>query len=203
MSRNLLAVKLDERGAVTVAAQATQDGLRITHVLHLAWPKGLSPWADPGAAGALLREQFDQAGIAGCAAVGVLPREAATLRCLDLPLASDDELVEIVPFQAEGRAPLPLDELSLDYFPLSLKAGDTGRRVLLATARRSVVSAHCQVLRAAGCPAGSLLLDSTALMEILRRSAAWPTESSALAVVPRGAQCEVLFAAAGYLVRSM
>lgn len=70
-----------------------------------------------------------------------LPRESVVVRRLELPDAPDDELPQMVRFQAAAKSSLSLDDLALDFIPLPRREGVPTRDVLLAMVPQSMVSA--------------------------------------------------------------
>jgi Tfp pilus assembly PilM family ATPase len=70
-----------------------------------------------------------------------LPRESVVVRRLELPEAPDDELPQIVRFQAAAKSSLALDDLALDFIPLPRREGFSTREVLLAMVPQTMVSA--------------------------------------------------------------
>ncbi|MDB5339771.1 MAG: Fimbrial assembly family protein [Planctomycetaceae bacterium] len=70
-----------------------------------------------------------------------LPRESVVVRRLELPDAPDDELPQMVRFQAAAKSSLSLDELALDFIPLPRREGSPTREVLLAMVPQTMVTA--------------------------------------------------------------
>ncbi len=70
-----------------------------------------------------------------------LPRESVVVRRLELPDAPDEELPQIVRFQAAAKSSLALDDLALDFIPLPRREGFTTRDVLLAMVPQTMVAA--------------------------------------------------------------
>lgn len=124
------------------ALQAEQDHApRISTAWTAPWPEGIQPLTHPEMAGKWLAEQWRSTGITAKTLHVVLPREDVVLRHLELPQAPDDELADLVRFQASSRSTLPIDQLSLDYIPLPAVPGRAGRDVLAITIPKSAIEA--------------------------------------------------------------
>ncbi len=70
-----------------------------------------------------------------------LPRESVVVRRLELPAAPDEELPQMVRFQAAAKSSLSLDDLALDFVPLPKRDGIPTRDVLLAMVPQTMVAA--------------------------------------------------------------
>lgn len=60
-------------------------------------------------------------GIKTASLISILPREYVTVKRLELPSVSRDELAQMLPFEAEKHVPFPLDraQLDFDFHPLT------------------------------------------------------------------------------------
>lgn len=129
----LLALDWNHDVCGVVAADVAAGRVTVQHLLQLPWPAAVDRETDPVGMGVWLREQLNAAGINADQAVIVLPREDVVTRRLELPEAPDEELPELVRFQAATRSATPLDQLVLDFVPLPRVAPEGGRPALLAT----------------------------------------------------------------------
>lgn len=129
------------------------------------WPEGIGP-QDPAAAGAWLRGQWTSAELAPAAPVWlVLPREDVILRHFELPDAPDEELPDLVRFQAASRSTVPLEQLHLDFIPLAPLPGHAGRDVLAATVTKGLVRGAAAVIAATERQVAGVSFTSLALGE--------------------------------------
>ena len=87
------------------------------------------------------KEFLNKYNIRGQQAIVTLPRETVVLRRLELPDAPDDELPQMVRFQASTKSSLSLEELALDYIPFARRDGSPTRDVLLAMVPQATISA--------------------------------------------------------------
>src|SRR5581483_6089620 len=102
-------VVLADRRRVS-AAQASLDGGqgRWTGGWTAPWPDGISPEQNPQAAGEWLKSQWSSGGLTAKSVWMVMCREDIVLRHLELPAAPDEELADLVRFQAAGRSAVPI-----------------------------------------------------------------------------------------------
>ncbi len=63
----------------------------------------------------------------------VVPRDVVVLRQFELPSVPDNELPDLVRFQAATKFATPVDELTLDFIPLASRAEGMGRIVIAAS----------------------------------------------------------------------
>jgi type II secretory pathway component PulL len=81
--------------------------------------------------------------------VGVaLPARDTTLREMVIPFVRDEQLAEVIRYEAENYLPFPLAEAVLDHLPLARDAD--GTRVLIFAARRQVMTDLIGRLEAVG-----------------------------------------------------
>lgn len=92
-----------------------------------------------------LKEWFahylDEKGITTRQVIVTLPRESVVVRRLELPDAPDEDLPQMVRFQAAAKSSLSLDDLALDFIPLPRREGVVSRDVLLAMVPQTMVAA--------------------------------------------------------------
>uniref|UniRef100_A0A7C4LP27 Fimbrial assembly protein n=1 Tax=Schlesneria paludicola TaxID=360056 RepID=A0A7C4LP27_9PLAN len=155
------------------AAQVAVEGGRARWLggWTATWPDGVSPTLNPKAAGEWLRSQWSGAGLSARLVWIVVPREEIVLRHLELPVVPDEELADLVRFQAAARSAVPLDQTSLDFLPLPAVSSRPGRDVLAATLPNAVVDRFRLTLKAADRELAGVTCSSTALAEwTLRQS---------------------------------
>ncbi|NNJ25714.1 hypothetical protein [Alienimonas chondri] len=100
-----------------------------------------------------LKAALSKAKIGAKRAVVALPRSRATVRHLDLPAVSDDDLPDLVRMQAATKSAAPLDQLALDFLPLPLPTGEganLGRAALLAMIPSKLLAEVQGTMSAAG-----------------------------------------------------
>jgi hypothetical protein len=125
--------------------------------------------------------------------VVVLPREDVIQRHLELPDAPDDELPDLVKFQASMRSTLPLDSAALDFLPLPKLAESTQRDVVSFTCSTAVLSAIQQSGQRDAKPVACVTVSSAALAEFIvriERSRKYDAHGISLLVALQGTQAE-------------
>jgi hypothetical protein len=167
-----LALDWDDQRLVGVAAQVASKHVQIRAVLDFKWAEGETPSEQPEAAGKRLRAELDQASAANGPVIVSLPREDAIVRLLELPECTDDELPELVRFQAVTRSAVPLERLLLDYLPLPALKEAPGRRVWMATIGKQASDRVQAILSAAGLEAAAISLSSLGTAELIAHQSA-------------------------------
>ncbi|HET6328933.1 MAG TPA: hypothetical protein VFG04_29890 [Planctomycetaceae bacterium] len=162
-----LALDWDDQRLVGVAAQVAAKHVQIRAVLDFKWAEGETPSEQPAAAGKRLRAELDQTAASNGAVIVSLPREEAVVRLLELPECSEDELPELVRFQAVTRSAVPLERLLLDYLPLPALTEAPGRRVWMATIGKPLSDRIQTMLSAAGLEAAAIGLSSIGAAELV------------------------------------
>jgi hypothetical protein len=162
-----LALDWDDQRLVGVAAQVASKHVQIRAILDFKWAEGETPSEQPGAAGKRLRAELDRASAANGPVFVSLPREEAIVRLLELPECTDDELPELVRFQAVTRSAVPLERLLLDYLPLPALKEAPGRRVWMATIGKQASDRVQAILSAAGLEAAAISLSSLGAAELV------------------------------------
>jgi hypothetical protein len=162
-----LALDWDDQRLVGVAAHVASKNVEVRAVLDFKWAVGETPSEQPGAAGKRLRAELDQVSASNGPVIVSLPREEAIVRLLELPECSDEELPELVRFQAVTRSAVPLEKLLLDYLPLPALQEAPGRRVWMATIGKPFADRVQTLLSAAGLQAEAIGLSSLGAAELI------------------------------------
>jgi hypothetical protein len=162
-----LVLDWDDQHLVGVVAQVASKHVQIRAVLDFKWAEGELPSEQPQAAGKRLRAELDQTGASVGPVIVSLAREEAIVRLLELPECSDEELPELVRFQAVTRSAVPLERLLLDYLPLPALAEAPGRRVWMATIGKPLSDRIQAILSAAGLEATAICLSSLGAAELI------------------------------------
>ncbi|WP_437192005.1 type IV pilus biogenesis protein PilM [Planctomicrobium sp. SH527] len=123
-------------------------------------------------AGGSLHAWLQRAGLPGGKAVLVLPRESVVMRRLQLPLSPENELPDLVRFQAATKTAAPIDSLVLDYLPLPVQPGRDGQDVIAISIDRDKLARMKAVCDAAGLEVTRVTLASLGVGRFLRTKAA-------------------------------
>lgn len=149
-----------------IIASGSPGGAGVT--LHRALALALTAQSDPEESGWELRQALNSAGISSDSVAVVLPRSLVTLRRIQLPNVSDDELPEMVRLQAATRLTVPVDSLCMDFIPLP--SSGEGREVLLASAQIDQVARIRRTVEAAGLQLSGVHVSSFGIATALSRS---------------------------------
>ena len=131
------------------------------------------------------------AGVSARQADVVLSQQDVVTRWLELPPVSDEDLPEIVRFQAGTKSTLSVEQLIVDYLPLPVSEDAETRSVLLATVAKSTVAEIVRDLAAAGIELRSLGVGSLALSDLAKTVSGSQDENDGLVVVADHEQLEV------------
>ncbi|MDZ7617712.1 MAG: hypothetical protein U1E05_11945, partial [Patescibacteria group bacterium] len=109
-----------------------------------------------------------QRGIARLPVIGVVGRSEVELRLLSLPPAPEDELPDLVRFQAGREFPSLETDAALDFVPLD-DAADQPRRVLAAVLKPGVADRFARICGAAKLSLARLVFHPAAATSLLLR----------------------------------
>ncbi len=166
---DFLALDLEHQQLCGLDAQVTRGTVRVRKCFQLAWPEDLSLTEQPRQVGEWLKAELARLGIGGRQTLVALAREDAVVRQLELPNAPDEELPDLVRFQAATKSTLPLDQLLLDFVPLPPRAGMDGREVLMTTISTQFAGRIRTLVEAAGLELASISITPFAMAELVAR----------------------------------
>lgn len=180
-----------------VAAEVSVNAgaVRLLNICTDAWPEEPSIPGSASAGGAWLKAGLSRAGIRSRAVWLILPREDVILRHLELPKAADDELPDLVRFQAASRSSVSLDQLLLDYIPIPARVGREQRDALCATIPSTLLLPIRATLEAAGLELAGVTVSSVAIAELLTHAGSQrrlPTQEGVLGIVRDGQRAEIV-----------
>jgi type IV pilus assembly protein PilM len=164
-------VGLDIDGRYLAAAQVS-DG-RISQSASYELPEGLvreGEVADPHALGEHLKSFATEAGLPKNIRLGVANQQIV-VRVIELPRIEDEKQRDAaVRFQASEAIAMPLDEAVLDHQVAGYAEAPDGTprmQVVVVAARRKMVDALLEAVKAAGLKAQGIDLDAFALVRML------------------------------------
>ena len=140
---------------------------------------------------AWLSSAVSAAGVSARQAFVVLSQQDVVTRWLELPAVPDEELPEVVRWQAGTKSTLPVDQLIVDYLPLPVAEDAETRSVLLATVARETVDEISRELSVAGLELSGVGVGSLALTDLGLRVAGGHDTSDGLVIAADGNQLEV------------
>lgn len=152
-----------------VEADVSGPSVHVRRCFRHDWPEATDPPQGPSEQGRWLAETLRQDGISTGDALLVLPREAVVVRKLELPKVPENELPELVRFQAATKSSTPLDRLALDYLPLPVGEADTAQQVLMVTVEAERLKRVRETLSAAGFDLQSVGISPVTVGELVTR----------------------------------
>jgi Tfp pilus assembly PilM family ATPase len=163
---DVLIVTWDRRRISAVQAAGFGESARLSACWSADWPEAVpTPLQNAAAAGEWLAGQWRTAGFTAKSTWLIVPREDVILRHLELPKVDDAELPDLVRFQAASRSAVPIEQLCLDFLPLSPHPARESRDVLSATLPKANVEAFATVLKAAERELAGVSVSSVALAD--------------------------------------
>lgn len=162
---DFIVLQWERRKLCGIVAHADGASVQIDRGFTHVWPEESDPLRSPGQAAIQLRNQFANLTSLPQKVIVCLSREDVILRHLDVPDVADEELPDLVRYQAAARSTTPLDQLLLDFLPLPKQPGHEGRPVLAITAPRPMVQGIQSVLRDAGLEPAEITFSSIGLAE--------------------------------------
>lgn len=172
-----LVIEWDRDRLIIASGNASGSGVMLQHALTLA----PAAQTDPEESGWELRQALTTAGISSESVAVVLPRSLVTLRRIQLPAVSDDELPEMVRLQAATRLTVPLESLCMDFVPLP--SSGEGRDVLLASAQTDLIDRIRRTVKAAGLELSGVHVSSFGIATALSRGGRTGSQGTAVEAV--------------------
>lgn len=187
---DFLVIEWDPQCLRGLDVQVSGSTIHVRHAFEMPQPSGHSQPA--------LKEWFahylTEKHITTKQVIVTLPRESVVVRRLELPDAPDEELPQMVRFQAAAKSSLSLDELALDFIPLPRREGVQTREVLLAMVPQSMVSAIREFIDGGQRELLSIRLSPVGAAELvshLEDSKPLDPKSATLIVVRHGERVEI------------
>lgn len=162
---DFLALDWETHQLTGLEATTGRQGASVRKAFLLNWPDQIDLNQDTQQAAAWLKEQLAAKGISARSVLLSLPRDGVVVRRLTVPNAPDDELPALVQMQAATKSSTPIDQLELDFLPLSKPAPDGGREVLMWTMPKKKTAKLRAVLEGAGLELQSIGISSVATAE--------------------------------------
>ncbi len=165
----LIALDWESDDLGLVEADVSGGSVRIRKCRRYNWPDENGPRASTEVLGSWLRDTLAVDKLTSGDALVVLPREAVVFRRLELPDVPEDELPDLVRFQAATKSSTPLDKLALDFLALPRREGVEGRQVLMVTVDRSRIEALQSILSEANLELKGVGISPIAMAELISR----------------------------------
>ncbi len=166
---DFLALDWESHQISGVEASTNRNAVTVRKAFVLKFPDTFDPEKDGELAADWLKKQLAGLGVGTRNVLLSLPRESIVVRRLTVPNAPDEELPALVQMQAATKSSTPLDQLELDFLPLSSVSHDGGREVLMCTMARKKSAKLRTILEKAGLELESLGISSVATAELIAR----------------------------------
>ena len=101
---DLLAIDWEKRQLCGLDAEVTRGSVVVRRCFTLTWPEDLDPISQHQEAGQWLKDELARIGVTSKQVMVTLPTEDAVVRQLELPNAPDEELPDLVRFQAADKS---------------------------------------------------------------------------------------------------
>lgn len=165
----LIAFDWEADSLAGIEADVSGETVHVRRCFRYEWPAPSDPPQSAAALGQWLADALKRDGITPGEARVVLPREAVVVRTLDLPRVPENELPDLVRFQAATKSSTPLDRLALDFLPLPVDEADSTLQVLMITVEDARLKRIRETLSAAGIELTSVGISPVAVGELVRR----------------------------------
>ncbi|HWL09472.1 MAG TPA: hypothetical protein VNQ76_13775 [Planctomicrobium sp.] len=142
------------------------------HAARLETVDHVDPMISPVQIGESIRVWLRREGINADRVTVVLPRELVVVRRLQLPACPENELPDLVRFQAATKTSVPIEKLVLDYLPVSSSHGEEGQGVITITFDRDRLHRIQTVCAAAGLELEKVTLSALEIGRLIRSSKA-------------------------------
>ena len=199
-----VAVDWDQREVRVAVASLQGRAARLDGVFRLVWPDAVTiddaVWA---ARGEQLKQALRERGVAKADALVTIGRSAVELKQLSLPPAPDDELPDLVRFQAQREFHNLGPDSLFDFRPSATPAGE-GRSVLAAVVEPTLAAQVRRLCEAAGLRLRRILLRPLAAASLAVRGSSADDSVLRLLVeaVPDEAEVTALVGREPVLVRT-
>jgi len=159
-----------EQQGVTIVEAHAGDRVVLKRLADVTWAGASNPEDSTAAAGSLLKERLAALKIQTRQAAVIVGRDVVVLRRLELPAVPDNELPDMVRFQAATKASTPIDRLALDFIPLET-APDALRIAVTVTMDAARLRMIQDTIAGAGLELATIGLSATAIAEVVSQAA--------------------------------
>ncbi len=157
----LIAIEFDDQNLLVTAAQSGSIQLCVTHAIELP----ITNKSDEEI-GQALKEQLLEMEIGKCDGIAIVSRSVTEIRELLVPPAPEDELPDMIRFQARSEFASLADDWALDYVPLSITQ-DKPTQVLAAALTPQLDTSIKTICRLANVKLKRILLRPFAASDLL------------------------------------
>ena len=160
---NLIALEINKEDILVVAARSSGKRLQFTQIFEIA----LAADDTESAIADLLKTSLTEKGIPRGDAIVVLGRQQIEMREISVPPAPENELPDMVRFQARNDFSAFNEAWSLDYVPFQCQP-DQPQRVLAGAVSPQLLERSKQVMEQAGLKLSKMVLRPYSTCELVR-----------------------------------
>jgi Tfp pilus assembly PilM family ATPase len=195
----IFAIDWDRNEARALVLQSGPTGTSVAGVWSVPLEAGDAPAPSGKQVGAKLAEVMGSDAVGKAITIIGVGRDNVQIKLLSLPPAPDDELPDLVRFQAEREFTALGTEAALDYIPLS---GDeqTPHQVLAVALSPAGITEAREVSQAAGVEPDRITVRALATVSLVLRSGAVDPNSVALVVNPLNDEADLAVVDEGKVV---
>ncbi len=168
-NRNLIGLDIGNYMIKAVQMKRKGEALRLVSLAVAEVPAEVQEEADPylknDMLSACIKQLMKDNGIKGTRVVTAIAGDAVIVRYVKLPYMSEDELKNVISYEAEQYIPLAIDQVVLDFEVLGELDEDGQRKieVLLVAAKEEIIEQHMALLKQTGLAPQVIDVDSFAL----------------------------------------
>lgn len=131
-----------------------------------------------------LKDAVNDAGIKTKYAVAAIPESAVFSRLIDTPKVPENELADVVYWEAKQYLPIPVDEVQLDYLIVSNEDNASSIKMLIVAAPKNLVNIYVGIIKKAGYEPVALETEAVATA----RAMSFKADLNTALIVDMGAQ---------------
>jgi len=118
----------------------------------------------------VLKKLYEASGIKNKTTVMALPEFSVFTRFLEFPGVKQEELKDVVYYEAKQYIPMPLSEVQLSYVPIGFNAERNAPKVLVVAAPRKIIDIYINIAVLAGLDLVAIETESVAMGRAMFRS---------------------------------
>lgn len=167
--RNFIGLDIGNHMIKAIQMRRKGDSLRVVSLAIAEVPTEVQEEADPYIKNDLLahtiKELLYENSIKSKHVVTAIAGDAVIVRYVKLPFMTEDELKNVISYEAEQYIPLAIDQVVLDFEVLGELEEDGQRKieVLLVAAKEEIIELHINLIKQAGLTPAVIDVDSFAL----------------------------------------
>ncbi len=133
-------IDFDDISVKIIQVNKTRDKIILLKLASAIVPQGEKPGISQTIAELLKKHKIKPINLHTC-----INRRFVTVRCLELPSVDEEEIAQMVKFQATKLLPYPLEELITAYKILNQQ--DNSSQVMIVVTQQDIVHKHLEILK--------------------------------------------------------